>query len=343
MSRSIDPHPSAAITGNLAPIDPQLWPFVLDLVHAQPAEAVGSTTIDVARHRAELVRARWRRGGPAMVAVEDSNIPTSRGAVHVRRLVPRTTGALQPALIYLHGGGWTMFSLDTHDRIMRELAARANVVVVGVDYALSPEAKFPVALDQIGGVVRWLVDHGAERGIDPTRLAIGGDSSGANLAVGTTLLLRDAGVEDAIRGMLLMYGCFTPDPMLLAQNAYGVAGNVLTSQEMATFWDNYLTDPADARNPLAAPLLARLEGLPPTFQVIAQCDVLAEQNRAFASRLREAGVTVEAHEYAGATHSFLEAVSIAGVAVRALEDSAKWLRRCLCGPPTGNAQSTQAS
>lgn len=344
MSKSIDQHPSAPIASTSAPIDPQLRPFVSELVYAQPAEAsAGNTTIDAARRRAELIRTRWRRGGPAMIAVEDSNIPTRRGAVRVRRFVPRTTDALQPALIYLHGGGWTMFSLDTHDRIMRELAARANVVVVGVDYALSPEAKFPLALEQIDGVVRRLVDHGTEYGIDSTRLAIGGDSSGANLAVGTTLLLRDAGIEDAVRGMLLMYGCFTPDPTSLAQNAYGAAGNVLTSEEMATFWDNYLTDPADAHNPLAAPLLARLEGLPPTFQVIAQCDVLATQNHAFTSRLREAGVAVEAREYVGATHSFLEAVSIADVAGRALEDSAQWLRGCLCESSASALHPTQAS
>jgi acetyl esterase len=324
-------------TSHPAPIDPQLRPFVLELTQSQAnAETAGGAGIDAIRRRAELVRARWRRGGPTMVTVGDAEIPTARGNVRVRRIRTHAVAAPQSALIYLHGGGWTMFSLDTHDRIMRELAARAGVIVIGVDYALAPESKFPVALQQIVGVVQWLANHGAKWGVDPMRLALGGDSSGANLAVAAALMLRDAGATDAVRGMLLAYGCFAGDPATLASDGYGADGNVLTSQEMATFWKNYLAHPADVRNPLASPLLARLDGLPQTFQVIAQCDVLAAQNRAFTARLRAAGVTVEAREYAGATHSFLEAVSIADIAVRALADSAQWLRDCLCGP-AGNA------
>jgi acetyl esterase len=264
-----------------------------------------------------------------MAETEDMQVPTECGDVHVRVYRPRTGSEPQPALVYLHGGGWTMFSIDTHERIMRELAARAGVVVVGVDYALSPEAKFPFALRQIEGVVRWLASHADEFEIDPKRLAIGGDSAGANLAVGTSLILRDAGEPEMLKGMLLLYGCFTNVLSETSANGYGAEGNLLTSSEMAGFWKNYLADPADALDPLASPLLAQLEGLPQTFQVIAQCDVLAEQNVAFAKRLREAGVAVEKQEYAGATHSFLEAVSIADVAGRALDDSAAWLRKCL--------------
>jgi acetyl esterase len=188
--------------------------------------------------------------------------------------------------------------------------------------------------------MRWLVGHGGAGGVDVARLAIGGDSSGANLAVSTTLLLRDADAGDLVRGLLLVYGCFSTDPSNFAASDYGSTGNVLTGEEMATFWQNYLADPSDASNPLASPMLARLDRLPPTFQVVAQCDVLAAQNRAFAARLREAGVAVEVQEYAGATHSFLEAVSIADVADRALADSAAWLRRCLRGPLPGNGKST---
>lgn len=336
-----DQGPVQAGTTALAPIDPQLQPFVLALTQSNAnGGADGGTTIDEIRRRAELVRERWRRGGPAMVAVDDLDVPTAYGNVRIRRFCPHATGVAQPGLVYLHGGGWTMFSLQTHDRIMRELAARAGVIVIGVDYALAPEAKFPVALHQIGAVMRWLVGHGGAWGVDVARLAIGGDSSGANLAVSTALMLRDAGLGDLVRGLLLVYGCFSNDPSSRPGNDYGSTGNVLTSDEMATFWQNYLADPSDASNPLASPMLARLAQLPQTFQVIAQCDVLAAQNRAFAARLREAGVAVEAQEYTGATHSFLEAVSIADVADRALADSAAWLRRCLCGLSPGHGQST---
>lgn len=336
------PAPSATLrtAADIVAIDPELQPFIRELV--LPADTEGST-LAASRERAERIRARWRRGGPAMISIDDSEILTARGAVRVRRFVPRTSDTPRPALVYLHGGGWTMFSLDTHDRIMRELAARADVTVIGVDYALSPEAHFPAALNQIGDVVRWLATHGHEYGIDPLRMAIGGDSSGANLAAATALLLREAKLPTALRGLLLIYGCFTADHAALADNPYGTPGNVLTADEMAAFWSNYLARPADTRNPLAAPLLANLAGLPPVFQVIAECDVLAPQNHAFALRLRAAGVAVEAREYAGATHSFLEAVSIAKVAQRALGDSAQWLRQCLYGPPTHHLQPPLAA
>ncbi|TAN07810.1 MAG: alpha/beta hydrolase [Rhodanobacteraceae bacterium] len=313
-----------------SPIDPQLRPFVSELTKPQAREAnAADLSFDEMRRQAEVVRAPWRRGGPRMVDIEELRAPTRSGAVRVRLYKPIASAALQPALVYLHGGGWTMFSIDTHDRIMRELASRAGISVVGVDYALSPEAKFPFALQQIVDVVRWLSQSGDKRGIDTKRMAIGGDSAGANLAVSTSLMLRDAGERNTIQCMLLIYGCFLGDPAELAATGYGSEGNLLSSREMAGFWENYLADPADARNPLASPLLARLDGLPPAFQVIAQCDVLAEQDMVFAARLRKAGVAAEEREYPGATHSFLEAVSIADVAGRALDDSAAWLCRRL--------------
>ncbi|MEO8778973.1 MAG: alpha/beta hydrolase fold domain-containing protein [Rhodanobacter sp.] len=317
-------------SSEVAPIDPQIRRFVSELMQSQTRDTdTTDASFEEMRRRAEVVRARWHDGGPAMAATQDMQVPTVCGEVHVRLYRPCKSIEPHPALIYLHGGGWTMFSIDTHERVMRELAARAGVVVIGIDYALSPEAKFPFALHQIEGVVRWVASHANQLEVDPKRLAIGGDSAGANLAVGVSLLLRDAGDPGLLQGMLLFYGCFTNVVSERSANGYGAEGNLLSSAEMEGYWRNYLATPADALDPLASPLLARLEGLPPTFQVIAQCDVLAEQNAAFAIRLREAGVAAEKHEYVGATHSFLEAVSIADVAGRALDDSATWLRKYL--------------
>jgi acetyl esterase len=319
------------------PLDPQIRRFVDELAlawaHYPPA---ASLSIAETRSIAEAVRAPWRQGGPLMAATHDLLAPTVQGDVRVRIHRPTADAAVQAALIYLHGGGWTMFSLDTHDRIMRELAARAGVVVVGVDYALSPEAKFPFALKQVEGVARWLQAHGSELGIDATRMAIGGDSAGANLSVAASLLLREAGVVHPLRGMLLHYGCYTNESSAQAIEGYGAEGNLLTSSEMTAFWNNYLAVPEQALDPLAAPLRAQLDGLPPAFLVSAQCDVLAEQSVAFAARLRAAGVAAAHTEYPGATHSFLEAVSIAEVARRALSDGAAWLRERL-GIPAGSA------
>lgn len=313
----------------LAPIDPQILRFTDALAQAWARYPDTQGSIVEMRRIAEQVRAPWCDGGPPMASSRDLQADTAHGAVRMRMHRPNSNSSSQPALIYLHGGGWTMFSLDTHDRIMRELAARAGVVVVGVDYALSPEAKFPFALEQIEGVVHWLKANAGGLAINSERLAIGGDSAGANLAVATSLSLRDGGEPNLLRGMLLFYGCYSEKLSAQARQGFGAPGNLLTGAEMDAFWRNYLRSPADAVNPLATPLTAQLEGLPAAFVAGAQCDVLAEQSIAFAARLIEACVPVESQEYPGATHSFLEAMSIASIADRALSDAANWLANCL--------------
>lgn len=310
------------------PLDPQIRRFVDALARAWAEyPAVESLPVAEKRRIAEIVRTPWRQGGPEMAATREISLPTRHGPVRARVHRPASPSEVQPALVYLHGGGWTMFSLDTHDRIMREFAARAGVTVVGIDYPLSPEAKFPFALEQIVDGVRALREQAADFGIDATRLAIGGDSAGANLSVATSLVLRDIGASHELSGMLLIYGCYTPEISDAAANGFGAEGNLLTAAEMATFWVNYLERNDDAVNPLVSPMHAGLAGLPPAFLIGAKCDVLAEQSVAFAAKLRAAGVSADLVEYAGATHSFLEAVSISEVADRAIADGAAWLSR----------------
>jgi acetyl esterase len=282
-----------------------------------------------ARRIIEQVRAPWREGGPAMARVAEHIVPCDRGDFRVRLYDPTPDAAPKPALLYLHGGGWTFFSLDTHDRVMREYAARAGIVVAGVDYALSPEAKFPVALEQVVAAVRWLHRDGAAFGVDGSRLALGGDSAGGNLTVAACLKLRDTGAPALVRGMLLNYPAFEGDCTDESQDRYGGPGYMLTRDEMRMFWSRYLRTPDDAQNPLAAPLRAKLDGLPATFFAVPECDVLTEQSLAMIPKLRAAGVTVTHELYRGATHSFLEAVSISSTAERALQDGASWLRQVL--------------
>jgi len=280
------------------------------------------------RQLAEVVRAPWRQGGPVMARTETLVVETPHGPVRVRLHDP-SPRAPKPVLIYLHGGGWTLFSLDTHDRLMREYAAAADVVVLGVDYSLSPEAKFPVALEQVEAVIAWLRGVAADHGIDADRIAIGGDSAGACLSVATALKLRDLGEGGLIKALLAIYPVFDTQVSDEAARRYGGKDYMLTIAELAGFWTNYLGTPADTDNPLARPILADLAGLPPTCLTIAECDILAEQGRAMAERLRAAGVEVRSDVYAGATHSFLEAISIASVARRAIDDGAAWLRTVL--------------
>jgi acetyl esterase len=270
------------------------------------------------RRAAEQVRAPWRTGGPTMWRSLDTEIAGLRGRIHIPVEAP-----VPGAMLYLHGGGWTMFSIDTHDRLMREYAARAGIIVVGIDYSLSPEQKFPVALHEAVRAVGWLRRQGAAYGIGK-RLAIGGDSAGANLALAAGLIMRDRG-DPPLRALLFNYGAFGPESSA-SFDRYDGPRYALTVEEMRYFWNNYIREPADLEDPLASPLLADLRGLPPTFFTIAACDILADGNRAMAARMAAAHVPAEVHVYEGATHSFLEAVSIAPLAHRALDTAAGWLR-----------------
>jgi acetyl esterase len=277
------------------------------------------------RSWAEEARTPWRQGGPVMHETRLLELPTRHGAVRAR--LHRPAAGNLPALVYLHGGGWTLFSIDTHDRIMREYASRAACCVIGLDYALSPECKFPVALEQVVDAIAALVRQADALGIDAVRLAIGGDSAGANLSVAACLVRRDARALPPLCAMLLNYGAFVARCSEDACRRFGGPEYMLGCEEMDGYWRNYMRDEADARDPLVCPLRASLAGLPPAFLAIAECDVLAEQNREMASRLAGAGVPTESVTYAGASHSFIEAVSIAAVSDRALQDGSEWLRR----------------
>jgi acetyl esterase len=310
-------------------LDPQVRRFVAELGAAWASHpGFDAMTPPQQRAVAEIVRTPWAAGGPVMKRTTEWRIPTGAGKVRVRVHDP-TDGPRKPALVYLHGGGWTIFSIDTHDRLMREYAARADVVVIGVDYARSPEARFPTALNQVVGVVRWLRENAAAVAIDPELIAVGGDSAGGNLTVATCLKLRDAGEPGAVRAMILNYSVFDDEISPTALRDYGGAGYMLTGEEMQGFWRNYLARPGDRRDPLACPIRARLDDLPPAYLAIAECDILAEQNVAMAQKLREAGVATQAVIYRGASHSFLEAVSIAALSARALDETSQWLRATL--------------
>jgi acetyl esterase len=304
-------------------VDRDIRRFV-DALNAGYASYPGFSAMPLPERRAaaEKIREPWRAGGPVMARSLDLTIDGVRARMHVPK-----AGAFLPAMLYIHGGGWTMFSIDTHDRLMREYAARAGIVVVGLDYSLSPEAKFPRALDEIVAAVRWLREHGREHGILADRIALGGDSAGGNLSVAAALKLRDLG-EALPSALLLNYGAFGTVKGT-AYDRYGGPDYMLTITEMDQFWLNYTRDPTDLDNPLVTPLNADLHGLPPSFLAIAECDILADGNHVMARKLVGAGVQVEKHAYSGATHSFLEAVSIAPLADHALDDAANWLRTTL--------------
>jgi acetyl esterase len=324
--RALIDQSSPAISARGADLDPEIRRFVAEMGRAfarypnfndlSPAEM---------RKACEAVRAPWATGGPVMTRQIDRIVPTPVGDVRVRVHNP-SSRAGKPALIYMHGGGWKLFSIDTHDRLMREYASRADVVVIGVDYALAPESKFPIAQQQVAHVVRWAREHSTELEIDPGRIALGGDSAGGNLAMTTALRLRDEGELESVSALVLNYAAIDVYCAPEALHRYGYEGYMLGADEMLQFWRDYLRGPEDERNPLACPIHADVRGLPPTFMIIPECDILSEQNWRLAKKLQGAGVAVETSFYKGATHSFLEAMSISSISNRALADTARWLR-----------------
>ena len=282
-----------------------------------------SVSLPEARLIAERVRAPLTQGGPAMVRTRDVQIETAHGALGLRIHTP-TAAARHPALLYLHGGGWVFFSIATHDRLMRELAARAGRTVIGVDYARAPEARYPVAREQAVAAWRWTRAHAAQHGIAPDRIALGGDSAGANLALAAALVLREAGERpDAL---LLNYGVYDDDDSTDSYTRFDGPAYNLGRDEMRGFWDRYLGHPRPQGDPLAMPLKARLGGLPRCCLVVAECDVLRDDSLALAQRLRDAGVPVALQRHPGAVHSFLEAISFSEAAESGLAQSSAWLR-----------------
>jgi acetyl esterase len=312
-----------------ADLDPEIRRFVTEMsaAFARYPNFNDLSPVDM-RRACEAVRAPWAAGGPTMARRIDRIVSTPVGDVRVRVHNP-SSHLFKPALIYMHGGGWKLFSIDTHDRLMREYASRADVVVIGVDYALAPEARFPIAQQQVAHVVRWARQHARELDIDSNQIALGGDSAGGNLAITTALRLRDEGELNAVSALVLNYAALDVYCAPEALRRYGYEGYMLGADEMLQFWRDYLRSHEDGHNPLACPMHADPRGLPPTFMVIPECDILTEQNWRLAKKLRSAGVHVETSFYKGATHSFLEAMSIAAISNQALDDTARWLRQRL--------------
>lgn len=294
---------------------------------ARHAPIVLAEPFDDARAANEALSLPFAQGGPVMAQVADHWVPTRGRRVQCRLYRPTAAGTL-PVLVFFHGGGWVWASVETHDRLARELAGAAGCAVVSVDYALSPEAKFPQALEECVGVVRWIARHGAAWGLDPARIALGGDSAGGNLALGAALCLRDTG-GPGLAALLPMYPVCAADFSTPSYQAFGAGAFFLSEEKMRFYWRAYLPTPAAAHHPWAAPLLADLSGLPSMFVPLAELDVLASEGHALVKKAREAGVKADTALYAGCIHGFLRQVATVTKARQAIADSGRFLARAL--------------
>jgi acetyl esterase len=218
-------------------------------------------------------------------------------------------------------------SLPSWDAMLRELVRQSGVAALSVDYKLSPEHRFPVAFDEIVAMVRLATREGSAFGIDPSRLAVGGDSAGANLALVAALALRDAG-ERALGFMLLIYGCFSTDTESPSWKRFG-RGAGLSQTQMRWIWETYLERPEQQKDWRAAPILADLAGLPPAHLIAGNLDPLLDDSNRLAGRLKEAGVPCQLQVYEGLNHGFIRYGRLIAAARRAVGNCAAALSEVL--------------
>ena len=256
----------------------------------------------------------------------DLSLPGPHGQVPCRLYLP--DGAEKPPLIiYAHGGGFMQGSLPSWDAMLRELVRQSGVAALSVDYRLSPEHRFPVAFDEMVAMVRLAAREGAGFGIDPTRLAVGGDSAGANLALAAALAVRDAGQRE-LGFMLLIYGCFSTDTESPSWQRFG-QGAGLSQTQMRWIWETYLERPEQRDDWRASPIVANLAGLPPAHLIVGSLDPLLDDSHRLAARLKEAGVPHELTVYEGINHGFIRYGRLIATARRATSDCAIALSKAL--------------
>ncbi len=259
-----------------------------------------------ARHKIAVSAAIVEDPPPGEVAVDDRSFRGPGGELRARRYVPAGLAAPSPGLVFFHGGGWVTGNLDTHDPLCRLLALEGRLRVVAIDYRLAPEHPFPAAVDDAIAAFRWVAAAAESLGIDPLRLAVGGDSAGGNLSAVVSLRTRDDARRPALAALL--YPAVDGTCSSASHRELGT-GYFLTSEAIAWYMNHYFgKDPRTRLGPDASPLLASdLAGSPPTLVVTAAFDPLRDEGIAYAARLRDAGVPVREERMAGMIHGFLNA------------------------------------
>jgi acetyl esterase len=285
----------------------QLHPQIREVLRVMAAAGlrpIEEMTPAEAREQMEAT-ARARKAEPHRIGkIEERRVRGPGGAMRLRLYWPFQSAAPMPAIVYFHGGGHVIGSLDTHDFVARNLCGGTGAMVASVDYRMGPEHKFPAAVDDCFAALEWVHANAASLGADPGRIGVHGDSAGGNLAAVAALLARDAGGPQ-LRLQSLVY------PV----TDYGLAGDsydkytsgygILTKEAMVWFRDHYLRHPEDASDWRASPIrAASLAGVAPAIVITAECDVLHDDGERYADALRRAGVPVEYKEFPGMIHAF---------------------------------------
>jgi acetyl esterase len=303
---------------------------LIDLMAAANRPAWNTLSPQAARDLYLSLRPGAQGPRPAEVKVVDRTIPGPAGELAVRLYRPASApaDAKLPALVYAHGGGWVFGNLDSHDVLCAQLALEAGIAVFHVDYRLAPEARFPGAFDDVVAALKWVAANGASVGIDPTRLAIGGDSAGGNLAAAVSLWARDHGGPKLLM-QLLAYP--VTDAVARAESyRHFEDGYGLNAVTMEWFFDHYTPDRTSRGDWRVSPLrAASLAGLPPALVVTAGYDPLRDEGRAYAWRLQQEGTQADLVEFGGMLHGFLSSPMLLHGARRGTTICAAALREAL--------------
>jgi acetyl esterase len=308
-------------------IDPELI-AAGKLLQSRGLVAPDRTQASLAEVRAatDRIGAFLGEGSVPLERERDLALPGPHGQVPCRLYLP-DNAEKPPLLIYAHGGGFVQGSLPSWDAMLRELVRQSGVAALSVDYRLAPEHKFPAAFDEMVAMIRLAAREGAGLGIDPRRLAVGGDSAGANLALAAAAALRNAG-ERVLGFMLLVYGCYSTDTESPSWRRFG-QGAGLSQTQMRWIWETYLERPEQQNDWRAAPILADPAGLPPAHLIVGSLDPLLDDSQHLVSRLNEAGVPCELTVYDGINHGFIRYGRLIATARRAIGECAAALRTAL--------------
>lgn len=305
------------------PVDPQAQ-VLLDMLTAMNAPLIHTQTVEEARFTME--NNPLQAAEPEVVQkVENRTIPGPAGEIPIRVYTPEGEGPF-PVLVFFHGGGWVMCSLDTHDGVCRALTNQAQCVVVSVDYRLAPEHKFPAAAEDCYAATQWVVENASSIHGKPDRVAVGGDSAGGNLAAVVALMAREKGGPKLVYQLLIYPATdyYIPGTASIRENANGF---YLTRDAMVWFWNHYSNSEEDAHNPYMAPLRAKdFKGLPPALVITAEYGPLRDEGEKYAAKLREAGVSVTATRYNGMIHGFFSMASVLDQSKIAIAEASAALR-----------------
>lgn len=315
------------MTGDLPAPDPQMA-AILRLVASLDLPPFESMTGAAARAAAEERNLFWNETNPEVARVREVAVPGPAGPMRLRLYEPARVPAVGPGVLYIHGGGWVICSLDTHDGVCRRLANASGLRVASLDYRMAPEDPFPAPLDDCLAATSWLLQSGAGIGIDPARLALAGDSAGGNLSLAVLLALRDQGAP-LPRTAALIYGAFSADLDSPSHRRFGGGDYILSTPTMRWFWDQYVPDPAARANPLVSPLRAELAGLPPLYLSAAELDPLRDDSERLAGRLALAGVDFDYRLWRGVCHACIMMSRLLPAADQQIAEVADYLRRRL--------------